>query len=382
MANNFVRGPQGVTNNNDEGDEEGRPFGGPQQFSAYLSSIYEQAQAATGSVNVVTQTTMQDDSTMTASPDDGTIDISDVETSDGLDSFTAEPSSSSYSSYPGTTLATQTSSQLQQTSSPQNTDTPLLHAAQSDGNDDGGLSKGQLAAAIAVPIIFTALLSLLAFLIFRRRRRSSQNQTRPDTSNSNSSRSAGLFGLREKWGSLKSSASSQHNEKSPEVSSAHNNAYMTGLDTSSRDTTSSPHDEPPPYPANDAPVLARNMTNFSHPRPSQDLHAAPPAPAVSDDFRTPNPSFLRSARPGSTRSINSDAYSDTASIHSARAARMSVGTVILPGMYAAHGANKSGSEGDPFETPTPSLMLGRGRSRQDSGESKDSGKSKESLDGR
>lgn len=379
MANNFVRGPQGVTNNNDEGDEEGRPFGGPQQFSAYLSSIYEQAETATGSINVVTQTTMQDDSTIT-STDGETTDIVDAETTDGLNSFTAELSSSSYSSYPGTALATQTSNQLQQTSSPQNTDSPLLHAAQSDGNNEGGLSKGQLAAAIAVPIVFTALFALLAFLIFRRRSRLSQNQARPDTSNSDGSRSAGFFGLREKWGSLKSSASSQHNEKSPEVSSAHNNTYTTGLDTSSRSTTSPPRDEPPPYPVNDVPVLARNMTNFSHPRPSQDVHAAAAAPAVPDDFLTPNPSFLRSTRPGSARSINSDAYSDTASIHSARAARMSVGAVITPGMYAGNGANKSGSVGDPFETPTPSLMLGRGRSRQDSAESKESEKSKESLD--
>lgn len=330
MASNFVQ-------NIGDGGAAAR------RYSVFMSSVLDAATATrTDTASVATQTTMEADS-----PDSSTT--------------TVDSSTPPYSSgYPGTTLATQTySSQnnVQQTSSPESTETPLPYPQ--DGgqkDDDGGLSHGQLAAAIVVPIALTAILALLAFLILRRRRESRQEQARPDSSSSI------LFGLREKWGSLRSSASSQKDDR-PEVTSPHNNSYMTGLDTSSRST--SPHrsnDEPPPYPV--------DITHHTQPSLS-------PVSPHSNHLLSPNPAFLQAGnRPDSSRSINSDAYSDTASIHSARAARMSV--VLRPA------GNKSGSTAshDPFDDPNtavPSLpgdaprrLESAGRSRHNSVESEES----------
>ena len=371
MANSFVQ------NVGDGGAAAAR-------YSAFMSSVLEAA-TRTAEVGTVTQTNMETDSSYTTTADSGQAFASTAQ----IDSYTTPYSTG----YPGTTLATQTySSQnnVQQTSSPESTDTPLPYSDEKD--DDEGLSDGQLAAAIVVPIVLTAILALLAFLILRRRRRSRQEQARPDSSSSINK--VGFFGLREKWGSLKSSASSQKSSR-PEVTSPHNNSYMTGLDTSSR-STSPQDDEPPPYMVDmtntsNEPALARN---FSHPRPSNEMTqlripqqsntvVSPVSPVSplsphSNDLLSPNPSFLQVGnRPGSSRSINSDAYSDTASIHSARAARMSVGG---PTVMLAPAINRSRSLGDhdPFDdpnSPVPSLpddALRRLEDRRGSAESKDS----------
>jgi hypothetical protein len=97
------------------------------------------------------------------------------------------------------------------------------------------------------------------------------------------------------------------------------------------------------------------------PRPSLNLSSpiSPLSPAITD-YLVPW-SHAHEHRPGSSRSarsINSDAYSDTASIHSARAARMSVGgpTMIKPSGLLT--GSRAGSLGDPFDdptTPVPSL---------------------------
>ncbi|KAF2206561.1 hypothetical protein CERZMDRAFT_103227 [Cercospora zeae-maydis SCOH1-5] len=343
-------------------DSDGDPSDRGRQFSAFMSSIYEGAVASTRSVDVVTQTTTLNDAQSTADTD---ADDSPVTTTTAWSFPTASPGIS-------TTLATQSSSRgnaaPQQTPSTNQQQVP--HTSPSDHGGRGGLSGGKLAAAIAVPII-VAFSALAAFLLFRRRRKSRQDQQ--NTHQPSTRHRGGAAGWRRNWGSLRSSASSNH-DPTPEVRSVNNqspfpNAFVP-IGTAS-------HDEPPPpYPVVAPPRPAATpqmrqlhvVTNVPRAAPRS---TSPVSPISASDFLSPNPSFMQSARRGSTSaSINSDAYSETASIHSARAARMSVGgpTMIAPSQNTSPhslrhdrgpGSVGSAGTGDPFEDArranTPSL---------------------------
>jgi hypothetical protein len=355
--NNFARGPQ----NGFSGDNNDRG----RQFSAYMSSVYENAIASTRSVDVVTQTTTLDDSLSTTDPDD-------IDSDQGtLTNALFFPTASSTNA--GTTLVTQTSSQENsnlQSSSPSSEQSQVQNTSQSD-DDGGGLSGGELAAAIAVPIIVVTLSALAAFLLFRRRRKSRQEQPNTPEVSSTHSRggAAGFFGWREKWGSLRSSASS-HKDPTPEVTSVNNQPAFVPARTISHE------EQPPPYPVENAPrPTTEPQTRQLHlatdvPRAAPES-TSPVSPLSPSEFLSPNPSFMRTARRGSTAaSINSDAYSETASIHSARAARMSVGgpTMIAPLRNGSPNSTRhdrgpgsvgSSGTGDPFgdarRANTPSL---------------------------
>lgn len=430
MARKFERGPQGVTNPNrgDGPDSE-------EQFSALLSRILSSTQdvaestAATRAVSVVSYTT-------TPVSDNGAFFTASMGSDNvfGIASSTADSFTTSYyyssssSTGPGTTIARPTSSSTltaygqQQTSLPGPTETSLSTAQNSgnanDNNGGGELSTGQLVAVIVVPIAVAALVVLLAVLVFRRRRErdgSRQQHARPDDSSgissnnktNNNQGSGAIFGLREKWsGSRRSSASSQQQQQQQqqpirlEVTSHYNNSYMTGLDTSSR-SSSLQDDEPPPYPfdithtaAPSPRRLSRRLTDLRpqkmtrlqipqhHPTTSTSTTTAttmlapiPPVSPLLPRFLSPSPSFLHEQhRPGTSPSINSDVYSDNASIHSARAARMSIGspTMILHRGGTHHSDSPRGSTGDPFDDPDSPV----GRSRQGSAASQASDVSK------
>ncbi|KAM3415117.1 hypothetical protein BST61_g10244 [Cercospora zeina] len=345
-------------------DSDGDPSDRGRQFSAYMSSVFAGAMASTRSVDVVTQTTTLGDVQSTP-------DATDTD-SRGGPWTTAALFVPTASSDIGTTLATQSSSQghsTPQQTSPTNQQHVQNHA-QADHGGGGRISGGKLAAAIAVPIIVVTLSALVAFLLFRRRRKSRQDQ--PHTRNRGGA--AGFFGWRRKWGgSLRSSASS-HEDRTPEVTSAnHQNAFPNAFvpaRTIAHDERPPPHPVDPPPPPTTTPQMRQLQVATNIPRAAP--QSTSPVSAMSpSEFLSPNPSFMQSARRGSvSASINSDAYSDTASIHSARAARMSVGgpTMIAPLPNTSpnshrhdRGLGSMGSmgPGDPFDDArrvnTPSL---------------------------
>ncbi|EMF09830.1 uncharacterized protein SEPMUDRAFT_150949 [Sphaerulina musiva SO2202] len=104
------------------------------------------------------------------------------------------------------------------------------------------------------------------------------------------------------------------------------------------------------------------------------LAPIPPVSPLLPRFLSPSPSLHEQHRPGTSPSINSDVYSDNASIHSARAARMSIGspTMILHRGGTHHSDSPRGSTGDPFDDPDSPV----GRSRQGSAASQASDVSK------
>lgn len=365
------------------------PSDGKAAMESFLSSAY--AAAATRSASIVTQTVDMDDdapppfvtSVDLDGPSTNTIIIGASSSGEAAGTYPTDEASS----LAPTTFATATSTLLDNNNQNQDLPDPTAPAESSatllpiaQNGHDGGLSRGQVAAAIAVPILFTALLAVLAFLILRRRKNSRHRNANDGNSSIRGGANGGFFGLREKWGSLKSSASSH---KEPQVTSLQNRAYMSGLDTSSRGTSSQQnsgeyYNDPPPPPykvnvtthAQAAPVLPMLSTNLSKfdsrpctPQPmTQRNPPHPPISPLSDThsaFLTPwTVDYRPNSSSHSAQSINSDAYSDTASIHSARAARMSVGgpTIITTGPHLP--VSRAESLGDPFDdphTPVPSL---------------------------
>ncbi|CAK4034407.1 Hypothetical predicted protein [Lecanosticta acicola] len=252
-----------------------------------------------------------------------------------------------------------------------------------------GLSGGALAAAIILPILAALAIFALAFLWLRRR--SGQNRERR---RSGSSGGVPFFpAIKEKWGSLRSRSSNESGQASrnPVVMTEQNNAYFTGLDTSSRGG-SSPQEEggsgeyyppgrrseggttfieaPPPYKSNsqsrghsqtlEAPQLnepsglgapfSLDMAHADALNPPQAVHSRDPVSPVSPL----ESGFLAASNPddrpqsSSARSITSTLYSDTASVHSARAARMSVGpNIVQPPLQPSSRRGSDDDEG-PF----------------------------------
>ncbi|KAK5111548.1 hypothetical protein LTR62_004844 [Meristemomyces frigidus] len=241
------------------------------------------------------------------------------------------------------------------------------------------LSHGALAAAILVPLLFGLLALLLAFLCLRRRR--TQDQTRRHSA------AAFLPAMREKFGKFGSVRGTSYTAPvtaAPVMTSERNNAYFTGLDTSSqgsrrgesgeyyapprRSEGGTTFDEPPPpYKAKSVPSTGASLTRTSIPDVAEPAASTviptvhePRASTTRSPFADPSPTttsnlntaFLASpldqrpqtSRSTSQRSFNSDQYSETASVHSARAARMSV---IEPQII--------GGSGNPFGDRTNSV---------------------------
>ncbi|KAK4553335.1 hypothetical protein LTR86_009635 [Recurvomyces mirabilis] len=228
------------------------------------------------------------------------------------------------------------------------------------------MSHGALAAAVVVPILLALLAIILAFLCLRRR--SKRNRER--------SPSGGAFlpAMREKFSSVRGTPYAA--APAPVVTSNRNNAYFTGLDTSSqgsrrgesgeyyapprRSEGGTTFDEPPPpYKAKSLPSThgsgggSLNRTSIPEvPEPAA-LAATSLIPTVREPhhqetthspFADPSPpsspahlnnNFLvspverpQTSRSISQRSFNSDQYSETASVHSVRVARLSVGGML------------------------------------------------------
>lgn len=266
---------------------------------------------------------------------------------------------------------------------------------------DNDLSDGSLAAAIVVPIVAVLAITAILFFCFRRRKRQAHGER------------AGSLGavfipasIKEKWSSMRTSNASGRQQE-PVVTNIRNNAYNTGLDTSSHGSgyrsqqtsgefTPGRRSEggttfvqpPPPYDVNarnsqqmpTAPTLpqmaystplsmsfdmprgqqARSVSPHSRPSaarappsshslsPLSHIHDTPSAAALlAMPLDLPQPSSR------SARSITSTLYSDTASVHSARAARMSVGgpNVVQSQPGASRSMSGSARSGiDPFDT--------------------------------
>ncbi|KXS99923.1 hypothetical protein AC578_909 [Pseudocercospora eumusae] len=348
--------------------------GDPASYSAFLSSVFNGATAATATESVATVTSTahtDDDGNRPTSAASIPLSQSHTET---LSLQTQIPVNTysvttSGSSLPPSTFATATSSGTQTNTATitahaqNNNSSPISHA----NDHDDGISHGQLAAAIVVPIITSLSLIVLAIMCLRRRRKTNRERTSSDASRGTKRSIFGAAaGWKEKWGSVRSSASSQH--KDPVVTSESNNAYMTGLSSQRESYTEAhPHPPPPPYilGAPEIPPLTIVDTNISLP-PSR----RPSAVAVGVELShlaTNNPSqHLAPPSPAYARSINSDVYSETASVHSARAARMSIGgpiTVPMLNTSKSRATMKDSGSGkrnsDPFDDPqTPESRTG------------------------
>lgn len=247
--------------------------------------------------------------------------------------------------------------------SPVNASTSAL--PQLDRAYSGGMSSAAIAAAVVVPLLVLALV-LAAFLLLRRR-----DRTRPRIT------PGFVPAMKERFGRHAQSAGASV----PILTSSTNNAYFTGLDTSSNGSQHGPGEgfyaprqseggtfmePPPPYkPKSPEP----DTQSDSRATPAAVGPSGPPSVREPDDDRqdTTTP-FLDSdtpvspisvtyegafpaaerpavSRQGTQRSITSTLYSDSASVHSARAARMSVGGTQLIGADEAQRAV------DPFDDP-------------------------------
>ncbi|WPH01383.1 Hypothetical protein R9X50_00422800 [Acrodontium crateriforme] len=238
------------------------------------------------------------------------------------------------------------------------------------------LSPGATAAAVIFPTAAAIAIFALIFICLRRRKRAVTNQTGLPVTNTAEKKSSWLSG------SFKLASVAPVAPVPPIITSSQNNAYNTGLDTSdygsqSVGATSDDYyrgggssdmtEPPPPYVANkprDSPPRAKRNTTSSTiaPQippmmtipallePSPQTPDSPTLPRENDEIvRSPSPFddpphhrthdatvFLptpptaqgSASRPGTSRSetaqsFTSTLYSDSASVHSARAERVS-----------------------------------------------------------
>lgn len=268
-----------------------------------------------------------------------------------------------------------------------------------------GPSSGQIAAAIVIPLVFLLALGFGLFALRRRRRRRSAalaNQPyhhHPMTDRSPFSKEAAV---------AKPAPRHPNSSAAPILTSATNNTYYTGLSTPttpSRASTqtrgrsgdsarpgaagASIYDLPPPAYAKHAPPgstptlpqLSFATDPFMDPDPVSPIasdHTSPTGAALAaltgrdTAFTATSLSPVSNSRGGAARpnisragtmrsvtSVTSDMYSDTASVHSARPARMSGAAAQVVGN--GNGSRLSGSSfapgwvvngvGDPFTDP-------------------------------
>lgn len=287
---------------------------------------------------------------------------------------------------------------------------PDSSLATADRGYHTGPSSGQIAAAVVIPIVILLALGFSLFYLRRRRRRRSaalasqqfDQHHHPMTDRSAFSKEAAV---------LPKPSQPRHprsNPTAPILTTTTNNAYYTGLSTpttpsrastqtrghASADTdrrAMSPYDIPPPAYAKHAPpgstptlpqlsFAADPFMDPISPVPSEDRDPHSPTAAAlaalsgRDSHPTatslsPVSNFSRPhggvSRTGTMRSIGaasfaSDMYSDTASVHSARPARMSGGaaveTQVVNRLSAGEGSFAPGlvvgsGRGDPFGDP-------------------------------
>ena len=282
------------------------------------------------------------------------------------------------------------------------------------------MTTGQMAATVSASVIFAALLGLLIFLLLKRRRRHSQDGA-----------TAAFFpAMREKMGSIGtrrrqpppgSTSLPAPTAVAPILTSHQNNAYFTGLDTSSHASHSRPPsgeyyaparrseggttfaEPPPPYRAKTSSQRSRQSRQEQPSHTSEDNASGNPRAlspfddpdneisisqtiahnlrqaAVGVGMARPGTALSRTNRHGDGGggdSINTSEYSDSASIHSARAARMSVGSAyIIETMSVTSSGGGDGRESyqksertasDPFVSPIGSpvgSLAGSGTAR-------------------
>jgi hypothetical protein len=276
-----------------------------------------------------------------------------------------------------------------------------------------GPSGGKIAAAVAIPLIFLLALGFGLFHLRRRRRRRSaalagsqpyHHHPMTDRSRSAFSKEAAL---------AKSTVPRQPNPNAsaaPILTSATNNSYYTGLSTPttpsrastqtrgrSNDSTrpegaavpASIYEIPPPAYAKHAPpgsTPTLPQLSFAtdpfmdpvSPITSTSDHSSPTnaalaalsgrdtaftatslSPVSNSRSGVPRPNISRAGTMRSVASVTSDMYSDTASVHSARPARMSgvaaqvvgSGSRLSGGSYAPGWVVGGDGRGDPFGDP-------------------------------
>ncbi|KAF2764564.1 hypothetical protein EJ03DRAFT_331727 [Teratosphaeria nubilosa] len=250
-----------------------------------------------------------------------------------------------------------------------------------------GMTRGALAAAIIVPIIFASLALFLAYLFLRRR------HNRKLSGQHNRLPSASAF-------FEKGNTRTSLQPLSPIVANTErNSAYFTGLDTSTSaagsrgvsgeyypaatgthrrggsDASTIGSDPPPPYKAMNASGRTSSTTvdplavAFDPSRNNRYNYVLPEIPSITREDsnspftdaaeisplpNSPSNNTLRptTSRTVSARSFSSTLYSDNASVHSAMAQRMSVVPIVVDrtsedGSTAP--VSPELSVGDPFE---------------------------------
>lgn len=363
----------------DDGDNDGGFFGTSTQNNA-VTATDDSATISTsiGLGGATTETINADGDTLSL------VVVSTVYGGDPVTSYSATLKTSSSSS-PSSTSAETTSTMASQTTSTSAHDaasageatkssTPSAYPVEHHHSDE--LSDGELATAIVVPIVFVVAF-ILALIFFCMRRRKKDGREREGSLGAKFIPAS----IKEKWSSVRTSnASSSAPQEQPVLTNTQNNAYNTGLDTSSHGSgdRSQQHSgeftpgrrseggttfEQPPPPYNVSPAAptlphmrqsTRSSVEMSHmPQQPAPTHNISPLSQVHD-----NPSAaallampLDPPQPSnrSARSITSTLYSDTASVHSARAARMSIGGPHVIQPQASASRSRSGS-GDPFDT--------------------------------
>ncbi|QIW96615.1 hypothetical protein AMS68_002133 [Peltaster fructicola] len=312
----------------------------PQDTSAGPASISSGATAATPVVPGVAGTTdSQASSGATGSPDSSNSNIAAI----------------SGNTYTSTSTLLSQSSQATPTSSQTAPDagslgTPIGQSY--NGGSNNGIGTGAIAAAAVVPIALIALIFALVFILWRRRRRNA----------------SGYPQMKERSTASDNANGSSTPFVTPVMTSTMNTAYYTGLDTGSerehsgeyygpgRSDASSFVEPPPPYKAkthdpSGGPIQASAIGAVPLVRLPTGLPVSPPSP---DSWRTAHDAaFLDSgsaftnsnSRSVTEPSINSDQYSDNASVRSALAARRSVGANIVSPADATQAAF------NPFDDP-------------------------------
>lgn len=284
----------------------------------------------------------------------------------------------------------------------------------SKGFHAGGPSPGQIAAAVIIPILF--LIGLVFAILFLRRRRRRSNVVPPELQQQQNhpmvDRSGTAFAKEAAYQTLHPRHISRPSAIVPVLTTTTNNTYYTGLSTPStpsRNTstnTRGPSDDstrgaaapsvydipPPAYAKLPPPGSTPTLPQLSFPQdpfmdpdpvspitlpststsPSTTTHtnaalaalsgrdtsytAVSLSPNSSRNGNGPTPARPDISRAGTMRSaasVTSDMYSDTASVHSAKPARMSGAPNIIVGGAGA-GANwhdfESGDDGHRIST--------------------------------
>ena len=212
---------------------------------------------------------------------------------------------------------------------------------------DHHLTNGALAAAIAVPVLTVLSVIVLLFFCLRRRTTSSLEGEPAMPAAAGIKEKLGSFRRRPKPPPPPPAAATEP----PILTSEQNNAYYTGLDTSSLGSRgdsgeyqprASYEPPPPPYIREPSPQEMRTRSPFDDP---------PHNHSIADSMRLAP--FERPDTPHSTstHSVTSTQYSDDASVHEAKEARRSIGGAQIVDAMSITSAEGARSGSDPFVSP-------------------------------